>query len=518
MLMNGRSGPFHFGDFRVYDRVETGRLAGMFRAGNLKSGQPAILYFIAGAPAQDPARWQALADTARSVIEIKHPHVSRLEELVSADGYKFMVLESLDGKSLVELADGKPMKPEDVCRYLRKAAAGLDRLHKLGRAHGDVRPDNLFVDSSGQLKLLYFPIASDPFAAPGSDPRNADFLAPECAAPHHRPPDARSDIYALGATTYALLAGRPPFQGADALDKARRHASEPLAPLEQVAKTPAALGRLVAVMMAKNPQGRPGSVMEVASALQSIVERKTKAAAAVTNGAVPAVATAPAPPAASVMQGAPTAVSPPSPSAAAPVAPAPPPAHGWSMPPSQPVAPSPYPIMAQPGIAHAAMAHPAHMPPSSGSWSAACPAAELRSGLCAGGGRARNGPFALAGPRPACNARRGASARGICSWRRSGGGWPWRGVGRSAGDGRPGGERPAQERARAFLCPTGCAARCRAAFAGGQALGAQGEGQDQRIRSAHDRRRGRGRGVHHWRRGCVLNNERREKRATRAVE
>jgi serine/threonine protein kinase len=265
LLLAGRSGPFFFGDYRVYDRVESGRLKGLFRAAHRENGEPVLLYFFAGAATQDLRKWLPVEARSQLAAAVKHPNVSRVDALIQADGYKFLVMEGLEGKSLDELAQGKPLPLGDVCRYLRKAATGLARLHNLNQIHADIRPDTLWLEHSGQLKLLYFPLSRDPFGpAAALDPSNADYLAPECVLPGGKSPDVLSDIYSLGCTAYHLLSGQVPYPGGDAADKARRHASAACVPLDQLAGLPSPVASLIARMMAKDPQERPATAVLVA--------------------------------------------------------------------------------------------------------------------------------------------------------------------------------------------------------------------------------------------------------------
>ncbi len=271
LLMAGRSGPFFFGNYRIYDRVESGRLTGVFHASDRQTGQPVMLYFFTGAATQDLKQWLPIEARAQLAAGVKHPNVSRVDALVQADGYKFLVLESLNGQSLDEVMAGQPLPVDDVCRYLRKAAAGLARLHSLNQIHGDIRPDNLWLDPTGQVKLLYFPLSREPLASAAAPARNADFQAPECGPPANQAASPPSDIYSLGCTAYYLLSGHVPFPGGELADKPRRHVAETPPPLTDVPGVPGPLARLIAAMMAKSPKVRVPNAMRVAEALQSVM-------------------------------------------------------------------------------------------------------------------------------------------------------------------------------------------------------------------------------------------------------
>src|SRR6185436_4085734 len=121
--------------------------------------------------------------------------------------------------------------------------------------HADVRPANLWLEATGNLKLLHdpatFPIAPNLTLDDVANQQRADYFAPEFAQPG-KTPDVLTDVYALGCTFYQLLTGQPPFPGSRVLQKLNRHATEAIQPLEPFG-VPPAVAQLVAYLMAKNP-------------------------------------------------------------------------------------------------------------------------------------------------------------------------------------------------------------------------------------------------------------------------
>lgn len=281
ILLGGRSGPFMYGDYNVYDRVDKGRLAGSFRAIDRPTGHPVMLAFITGPVMQDPRLWAAAANETLVSSKIISPHVQRFFEPVDLVSFKFLVSEDLRGGAADErLASGRFSVPE-ACRLVRMAAVGLAQMHQAGRVHGDLRGANLWIESAtpqnpGNLKLLFEPhLPPQPvnFASVDSAAKlavMADYLAPELLQPG-KVPDPLSDIYALGCTLYCLLTGSPPFSGGNVQQKMVRHASEAIRPLEQFG-VPPQLGQLVAFMMAKNPVVRFQSASIVAEQLAPFVD------------------------------------------------------------------------------------------------------------------------------------------------------------------------------------------------------------------------------------------------------
>ena len=286
ILLAGRPGPFLYGKYKVYDRVEKGQLAGQFRAVHAPTGHPVLLKFLTGPVIADQARWAQAANDTLAACGMVSPHVQRWFEPVDLQAFKFLVSEDLRGNTLDErLALGR-FPPAEACRIARLAAIGLAQMHACGRVHGDVRPPRVLLESipghPGNAKLLY-----DAHEPPGvidlaqltPDSRlelRADYFAPELATPG-RVPDPLSDIYALGCTLYAMLTGNPPFAGGTehaggtVQQKMMRHASEPIRPLEQFG-VPQPLAQLVAFLMAKNASVRFQSAALVAEQLAPFVE------------------------------------------------------------------------------------------------------------------------------------------------------------------------------------------------------------------------------------------------------
>ncbi len=160
VLMAGRSGPFFYGDYRLYDRLESGTLAGMFRAVHMATQHPVVLQFLTGPATQDPQQWAALAPQLQLHATIQHPHLQRCFEAVDLTSYRFLVVEDLRGQSVDQLLLGGQRLPcAEACRCARCAALALMPLHQRGFAHGDIRPARLWLEQGGNVKLLREPVS-----------------------------------------------------------------------------------------------------------------------------------------------------------------------------------------------------------------------------------------------------------------------------------------------------------------------------------------------------------------------
>ncbi len=277
ILQAGRSGPFHYGDYKVYDRVENGRLAGMFRAIHEPTSHAVLLQFVTGPATQDARKWAEIVEHVQRQAKVTHPHLSRCHEPVDLVSFKFVAIEDLRGESLADrVASSGALRVSDACRAVRAAALALHTMHQAKQIHGDVRPHNLWLDAQGHMKLLRDPLfvamslhLTPADGANGSQAR-ADYLAPEFSN-HDKSPDALTDVYALGCSLYQLLTGRPPFPGGDLTQKLSRHATERIQPLESFG-VPPQLAQLVAYMMAKNPAIRYQQADVVAQQIEAFID------------------------------------------------------------------------------------------------------------------------------------------------------------------------------------------------------------------------------------------------------
>jgi serine/threonine protein kinase len=281
VLLAGHAGPFVYGDYKIYDRVETGRLSHWFRAVHVHTGHPVMLHFLSGPIVQDARLWTIAATEVQLACGLLHPHVQRYFEVVDLGSFKFVVTEDLRGITLEERLSAGRINPMEACRTARGIALGLAALHAAGRAHGDVRPQHVWLDQSvpnypETVKLLrdaWSPPQTPNFLA--EDPQGkllaqCDYLAPEFQMPGKQH-DALTDIYSLGCTLYHMLTGQPPFPGGSVTQKLSRHAMEAIQPLENFG-IPQPVGQVVMYLMAKNPSVRYQDAQTVADQLAAFID------------------------------------------------------------------------------------------------------------------------------------------------------------------------------------------------------------------------------------------------------
>lgn len=283
VLLAGRPGPFFYGDYGVYDRADAGRLAGLFRARHLPTRQPVALRFLTGAALQDPQALQKLLPQVRQarLAARQQPRLSQCYHLADLGAYKFIVLEDLRGESLAErlARSSSALAPAEACRIVRQAARGLAVLHAQGEAHGQIRPDNVWL-APEVAKLLQFPLLGDPLAPPAppvSVEAQLDYLAPELSAGGAASP--ASDVYSLGCLLYRLLSGEVLFAGGSREQKLARHAQEaPAAIAQRNPAVPAALAQVLGYLLEKSRERRYADAAAVVESLAAYAGSEADAA------------------------------------------------------------------------------------------------------------------------------------------------------------------------------------------------------------------------------------------------
>jgi urea transport system substrate-binding protein len=280
------------GHYRILGLLGEGGMAYVFDAEDTRLLRPVALKVLK-AGADDPTRRQRLLDEARAVAALPHEHIITIYYVGEIRDVVYIALERLRGASLEQRLRRERWLPvAEALAVARQVAEGLAVAHDKGLVHGDVKPDNIWLEGPGpdgpftNVKVIDFGVARlavgpSPFAAPGQIVGTPEYMAPEQA--RGLPADQRADLYALGCVLYRMLTGRAPFDAAGPDTRALLTAiirDEPVAVQELAPRLPPAVARLINDLLAKNPADRPANAREVIARLRAAEGGETVPAAA----------------------------------------------------------------------------------------------------------------------------------------------------------------------------------------------------------------------------------------------
>ncbi len=262
--------------YRILKELGRGGMGVVYQAEQTMMDRPVAIKVIGREVLSHPDALERFRREIKTAAKLAHPNIVIAHDAEQVGDLCMLVMEYVEGHSLDEvLRRHGPLPVPQACHYIRQAALGLQQAAKLGMVHRDIKPHNLMLTPEGQVKILDFGLAKvvsengtrQSLTASGAYMGTPEYCAPEQAA-DARQADIRADIYALGCTLYALLAGGPPFQEDTAVLTILAHMQKPPPPLAEVRPdAPPKLGAVVARMLAKDPARRQQTPAEVAQAL-----------------------------------------------------------------------------------------------------------------------------------------------------------------------------------------------------------------------------------------------------------
>ncbi|MGO9469270.1 MAG: serine/threonine-protein kinase [Isosphaeraceae bacterium] len=267
------------GQYRLIKTIGAGGMGEVYLAEHRMLKRPCAIKLIRPEHAGDPRVLARFEREVQLTAQLSHWNTVEIFDYGRTDdGTFFYVMEYLPGLSLEDVLKRRgPLPAERVIHLLRQACRGLREAHGVGLIHRDIKPANVFAAHRGGLydvvKLLDFGLVklvnenpSTRLSQEGGISGTPLFMSPEQAR-GQSDLDARSDIYSLGAVAYALLTGRPPFDGANAMDVMIAHVRDEVAWPSKYADVPADLEAVVLRCLAKSPADRFQDVDSLEQAL-----------------------------------------------------------------------------------------------------------------------------------------------------------------------------------------------------------------------------------------------------------
>jgi Tol biopolymer transport system component len=283
------------GPYEIQSPLGAGGMGEVYRAKDTRLDRTVAIKILPEQLSSDPVCKQRFEREAKTISSLNHPHICTLHDIGSQDGVDYLVMECVEGETLAKRLEKGPLPLEQVVNIGAEIADALDRAHRSGVVHRDLKPGNIMLTASG-AKLLDFGLAkpamapvsgmtltaaaaqTKPVTQEGTIVGTFQYMSPEQV--ESKELDGRSDIFSLGAVLYEMVTGNRAFEGKSHLTVASAILEKEPAPIKTTRPlTPPALERAVKKSLAKRPEERWQSAGDLASELkwaaESGVERAT---------------------------------------------------------------------------------------------------------------------------------------------------------------------------------------------------------------------------------------------------
>ena len=264
------------GRYELGELIGRGGMADVHAGMDTRLGRRVAVKLLKPSLANDPAFRTRFRREAQDAAKMAHPTIVRIfdageESIRESNGAEtlvpFIVMEYVDGRLLKDVLANGPLEPAEATRIISQVLTALEYSHRAGVVHRDIKPGNIMITSSGQVKVMDFGIAraisesSATIAESSAIVGTAQYFSPEQA--RGESVDARTDLYSTGIVLFELLTGRAPFRGDNPVAVAYQHVnSDPVAPSTLNPRVSPALDAVVLRALAKDRFSRYQSAGE----------------------------------------------------------------------------------------------------------------------------------------------------------------------------------------------------------------------------------------------------------------
>jgi len=290
------------GSYEVLAQIGAGGMGEVYRARDTRLERIVAIKVLPTHLADKPELRERFEREARTIASLNHPHTCALHDIGQQDGTDFLVMEYLEGETLAERLKKGPLPLDQVLQFAIEISDALDKAHRKGITHRDLKPGNIMLTKSGtklldfglaklkqevapaNVQLSQLPTANDPLTAQGTIVGTLQYMAPEQL--EGKEVDARTDIFAFGMVVYEMATGKKAFEGksqASVIGAILKDDPPPISSLQPM--TPPSLDHIVKTCLAKEPEERWEAASDLCRELKWI-------AAGDSQSALPSIATA----------------------------------------------------------------------------------------------------------------------------------------------------------------------------------------------------------------------------------
>lgn len=256
--------------YRIVGLLGKGGMGEVYRADDLKLGQPVALKFLPDHLLSDGAALARFHREVRVARQVSHKNVCRVYDIGEVDGRHFLSMEYIKGEELSSLMRRIGRLPQDkAIQIARQICAGLAAAHDVGFLHRDLKPANIMIDGDGNARILDFGLGglAGEFGEEEVRAGTPAYMSPEQIEGKEQ--TVQSDIYSLGLVLYELFTGQRAFEAPTLHELLKRRQSNPspTTPSDIVKELDPAIERVIDRCLQKIPSQRPSSALQVAAAL-----------------------------------------------------------------------------------------------------------------------------------------------------------------------------------------------------------------------------------------------------------
>ncbi|MBN2564303.1 MAG: serine/threonine-protein kinase [Candidatus Eisenbacteria bacterium] len=262
--------------YKILDKIGEGGMGVVYKAEDTRLDRTVALKFLASHLLESDEARERFVREAKAAATLDHPNICTVHEIDEADGETFLAMAYIEGPTLKEKIDERPLKLKQALDIAIEIAEGLAAAHERGINHRDIKPANVMLGSDGHVKIMDFGLAhlggKTKITKSGVVLGTPSYMAPEQVRGEET--DRRTDIWAFGVVLHEMITGQPPFGGEtdESLSYAVLHVEpEPLTALRS--GVPVELDRVVSKLLAKDPDERYQHIDEALVDLRTLRKR-----------------------------------------------------------------------------------------------------------------------------------------------------------------------------------------------------------------------------------------------------
>ena len=270
----------YFGDYEILREIARGGMGVVFRARQVSLNRPVALKMILAGQLADDTDVRRFYTEAEAAANLDHPGIVPIFEVGQHEGQHYFSMGFVEGKSLSQrLAEG-PLSSREAAELMLKVAEAIEYAHQRGVIHRDLKPANVLLDQNGNPRVTDFGLAKklegdSGLTGSGQVMGTPSYMPPEQAGGKRGEVGPAADVYSLGATLYALVTGRPPFQASTAMDTVMQLIDdEPVPPRRLNPSIPRDLETIILKCLDKEPGKRYDTAANLAGDLRRFLNRE----------------------------------------------------------------------------------------------------------------------------------------------------------------------------------------------------------------------------------------------------